>query len=116
MHGHERWSLRQLAAASGVGVRVETATVPVSPAVALVAERLGADPQALTWSGGEDYELLFAVPRRARRRFLHASGRKGLPLVTRIGLCTKESALVLVDGAGTETVPPGGFEHFGGTA
>ncbi|WP_291987730.1 thiamine-phosphate kinase [Luteitalea sp.] len=109
-------ALRQLAAASGVGVRVETATVPVSPAVALVAERLGADPQALTWSGGEDYELLFAVPRRARRRFLHASGRKGLPLVTRIGLCTKESALVLVDGAGTETVLPGGFEHFGGTA
>ncbi len=109
-------ALRQLAAASGVGVRVETATVPVSPAVALVAERLGADPQALTWSGGEDYELLFAVPRRARRRFLHASGRKGLPLVTRIGLCTKEPALVLVDGAGTETVLPGGFEHFGGTA
>ena len=34
-------ALRQLAGASGVGVRVEAATVPVSPAVADVASRHG---------------------------------------------------------------------------
>jgi thiamine-monophosphate kinase len=109
-------ALRQLAQASGVGVRVETAAVPVSAAVPVVVALAGADAHALTWSGGEDYELLCAVPRRARRRFLHATGRKGLPAMTRIGICTKEPALVLVDAEGRETALPGGFEHFGGTA
>jgi thiamine-monophosphate kinase len=109
-------ALRQLATASGVGVRVETATMPVSAAVGAVTALGGGDGHALTWSGGEDYELLFAVPRRARRRFLHASGRTGLPAMTRIGVCTKEPELVLVDTEGREAALPGGFEHFGGTA
>jgi thiamine-monophosphate kinase len=105
-------ALRQMAAASGVGVRVEAASVPVSPAVAdLVARALG-HAEALTWSAGEDYELLFAVPRRARRRFLHASGRKGLPPVTRIGVCTKEADCLVVHADGRETPLPGGFQHF----
>lgn len=107
-------ALRQLAASSGVGVRVEAALVPHSPAVAAVAARTGADPVALAWSGGEDYELLFAVPRRSRRRFLHATTRKGLPPVTRIGVCTRDADLAVVDTNGHATPMPGGFEHFGG--
>lgn len=109
-------ALRQLAAASGVGVRVETAALPVSPAVADVVNMTGIDATRLTWSGGEDYELLFAVPRRSRRRFLHATGRAGLPRVTRIGVCTKEPALLTVSASGAEEPLVGGFEHFGGTA
>ncbi len=108
-------ALRQLARASGVGVRVDAAALPVSPAVAHVAAALGRDAEALTWSGGEDYELLFAVPRRFRRRFLHASGRKGLPVVTRIGVCTKDADLVVVQADGREAPLAGGFEHFGAT-
>lgn len=109
-------ALRQLATASGVGVRVETAALPVSPAVAEVARETGADPAHLVWSGGEDYELLFAVPRRSRRRFLHATGRTGLPSVTRIGVCTREMALLTLAADGAESPLMGGFEHFGGTA
>ena len=109
-------ALRQLAAASGVGVRVETAALPVSPAVADVVNMTGLDAARLIWSGGEDYELLFAVPRRSRRRFLHATGRVGLPPLTRIGVCTKELALVAVAADGSEQPLAGGFEHFGGTA
>lgn len=109
-------ALRQLASASGVGVRVETAALPVSPAVADVVNMTGADAARLIWSGGEDYELLFAVPRRGRRRFLHATGRAGLPPVTRIGVCTRESTLLTVGADGAESPLMGGFEHFGGTA
>jgi thiamine-monophosphate kinase len=109
-------ALRQLAAASGIGVRVETAALPVSPAVADVVNMTGIDATRLIWSGGEDYELLFAVPRRSRRRFLHATGRVGLPPVTRIGVCTKESSLIAVAADGGELPLMGGFEHFGGTA
>lgn len=105
-------ALRQLASASGVGVRVEAAQLPVSPAVADVASRLGVSSDNLIWSGGEDYELLFAVPRRARRRFLHTTGRKGLPAVTRIGVCTKDADLVIVHDDQRETPLPGGYEHF----
>jgi thiamine monophosphate kinase len=74
----------------------------------------GCAASALAWSGGEDYELLFAVPRRARRRFLHATGRKGLPVVTRIGVCTKDADLVIVNEDQRLTPLPGGYEHFVG--
>jgi thiamine-monophosphate kinase len=109
-------ALRQLADASGVGVRIDAAAVPISPAVAAVAPRAGVDPDALIWSGGEDYELLFAVPRRVRRRFAHVSGRTGLPAVTRIGVCTKDADLVVVDAAGRDTPLPHGYEHFAAAA
>jgi thiamine-monophosphate kinase len=105
-------ALRQLAASSGVGVRVDAAAVPLDPGVAELGALTGGDPQALAWSGGEDYELLFAVPRRARRRFLHATGRKGLPTITRIGVCTREADCVVVHADGEESSLPGGYEHF----
>ncbi len=109
-------ALRQLAAASGVGVRVDAASLPLSPAVGPVAAVTGVDAASLTWSGGEDYELLFAVPRRARRRFLHVSGRAGLPPVTCIGVCTKAADLIVVQDDGREMPLPGGFEHFASQA
>jgi len=105
-------ALRQLAGASGVGVRVDAATLPVSPAVTEVVAATGCAASILVWSGGEDYELLFAVPRRSRRRFLHATGRKGLPVVTRIGVCTKDADLVIVSEDQRLTPLPGGYEHF----
>lgn len=105
-------ALRQLATASGVGVRVEAACVPVSPAVTEIAAVTGVQADTLIWSGGEDYELLLAVPRRSRRRFLHATSRKGMPAVTRIGVCTKDADLVIVDRDERETPLPAGFEHF----
>ncbi len=105
-------ALRQLATASGVGVRVEAASVPVSPAVADVAAMTGNAADAMIWSGGEDYELVFAVPRRMRRRFLHAASRKGLPPVTRIGVCTKDADLLIVHADQQETPLPGGYVHF----
>lgn len=51
----------QLAAASGVSVEIEMERVPLAPGVEQLAAALGRDPFALGL-GGEDYELLCALP------------------------------------------------------
>ena len=52
-----------LAAASGVGIEIELDRVPAATGVAEVAAAAGRDPIELVVSGGEDYELLCAIPR-----------------------------------------------------
>ena len=107
-------ALQQIAAGSGVGMRVDKAALPLHPAVPAAAALTGTDPWWLALAGGEDYELVFTVPRRVRRAFHHATSRRGLPGVTRIGVCTREPGLVLVDADGTEASLPAGHEHFRG--
>jgi thiamine-monophosphate kinase len=51
-----------LAEASGVCVELELDAVPVASGVAEEAQRLGVAPQQLAAAGGEDYELLVALP------------------------------------------------------
>jgi thiamine-monophosphate kinase len=52
----------QLAAASGVGARIDAAALPIADGVAAVAAAAGRDALELAASGGEDYELLAALP------------------------------------------------------
>jgi thiamine-monophosphate kinase len=103
-------AVRQLAEASGTGALVETEPLPIHPGVAAVLE----DPEAIlgtALSGGEDYELLLAVPRRAGRRFAAAARLAGVT-VTRIGALTPSGAgLVLRSTTGDRPIPEG-FEHF----
>jgi thiamine-monophosphate kinase len=103
-------AVRQLAEASGTGARIEAAALPVHPGVAAV---LGDADAALgtALAGGEDYELLLAVPRRAGRRFAMAARLARLP-VTRIGVLTPAgTGLTLATMAGDRPIPEG-FEHF----
>jgi thiamine-monophosphate kinase len=72
-------AIQQMCEASGCGADVDTTAVPVHEAATLA--------QALT--GGEDYELLFAVPRRRTRLFHAAIKQAGEVAVTEIGACTK---------------------------
>jgi thiamine-monophosphate kinase len=51
-----------LAAASGVGLRIDAGALPLAPGVAEIAAAAGRDPLKLAASGGEDYELLAALP------------------------------------------------------
>jgi thiamine-monophosphate kinase len=102
-------AVRQMARASGVGATVEAAALPVHPGA---TEILGEPSQILgaALSGGEDYELLLAVPRRRQRRFLAVHRLTKLP-VTRIGTLTAERDLVLRYADRDEPLPAG-FEHF----
>ncbi len=92
---------RHLAAASGVGLRIEAAALPLAGGVEEVAAAAGRDPLALAVSGGEDYELLAALPaeRLADAQRAVGAAEAGLAL-TEIG--------VAVDGEGVEIRRPGG--------
>ncbi|MBW8059736.1 MAG: thiamine-phosphate kinase [Solirubrobacterales bacterium] len=53
---------RHLAEESGVGIRIDAGALPLATGVATVAAAAGRDPLQLAVSGGEDYELLAALP------------------------------------------------------
>lgn len=95
-------AVSQMATASGTGASVLSSKIPVDPTATL--------EQALR--GGEDYELLFAVPPRRRRAFERIAGRSAT--VTCVGEFTKGSPLLLVLNAGLADESPlgGGFTHF----
>jgi thiamine-monophosphate kinase len=87
-------AVRQVAAASGCGARIVADAVPVE-------------------AGGDDYELLLAVPPRWGGRLRQVRRHVASPALTRIGTLTRGSALVLVRD-GREDPWPEGFEHFRG--
>ncbi|MEA2720857.1 MAG: thiamine-monophosphate kinase [Candidatus Eremiobacteraeota bacterium] len=98
--------LARLCLASGAGATIEH--VPVHDAARLVALRTGDDPEAWALSGGEDFELLAAIDKRA---FRHLAGRfrahVGRELIA-VGRITEEPGLRLASGA---AVTPAGWDH-----
>ena len=104
-------AVRQLAAASGTGATVDASALPIPAAAREWFRRAGLDPFVSAVAGGDDYELLFAVPRRGRGRLATVVRQaRGVP-VTRIGQLTKEPATVLVRDGKPEPLPQG-FVHF----
>ena len=103
--------VRQIAGASGTGAELDAALLPVPPAAQEWFIRTGVDPAAAAAAGGDDYELLFAVPRRSRGRLATVVRQaRGVP-ITRIGVLTREPGVVLRRGGAAEPLPPG-FVHF----
>jgi thiamine-monophosphate kinase len=104
-------AVAQLARASRTGAVVDATDVPVEAGAAAWAAASGGDALTLALSGGEDYELLFAVAPRQRRKFLAAIKRAGALPVTRIGKLTTDAKCWLETG-GERTALPAGFGHF----
>ncbi len=104
-------AVRQVAAASGTGARVDGGSLPIPAAAAAIFQKHGKEPGRAATEGGDDYELLLAVPRR-KRRALEAMTRLARGVgITRIGELTADPALLLVD-KGREERLPEGFAHF----
>jgi len=98
-----------LAAASGVGIEVDVNAVPAAPETAEEAGHLGITPQQFAAEGGEDFELLVALP----PAFAGAAAFEaecGLPL-TRVGTAFEGSGVRFSRG-GT-VVSLSSFNHFG---
>ena len=103
--------VRQIAEASGLGATIDAAAVPIPQAAVEWFQRTGADPVIAAISGGDDYELLFAAPRRGRGRLATVVRQaRGLP-VTRVGQLTGEPALAIFRNGAAEPMPAG-FVHF----
>ncbi|HEV2177436.1 MAG TPA: thiamine-phosphate kinase [Terriglobia bacterium] len=98
--------LTQLCEASGVGASLAADRIPVPEVPGYSSARL----LDLALNGGEDYELLFTVPRRLATRIPSRLGHLSLH---RIGEIRGSSDLILVRPNGKEVaVKPGGFDHF----
>jgi thiamine-monophosphate kinase len=105
-------ALRQIADASGCGVEIDADAVPIEPAARAWWEAQGIDPVTAAMTGGDDYELLVAVPRRWRGRLRHATSRVARPALQRIGILTRDPATRVLVRSGRREPLPQGFEHF----
>ena len=102
---------RQIAQACDAGVTIDAGSLPIHPGALDWCRRSAIDPASFALSGGEDYELLFAVAPRMRNRFLNAVRRAHGPGATRIGRLNTEPGEWLERAGSREPLPPG-FAHF----
>jgi thiamine-monophosphate kinase len=103
-------AVHQIAAMNGIGITVDADALPLSPDARHWFEGCGMDPTHEALTGGDDYELAFAVSPRTRGR-LRAAQRHGDVSLTRIGACTAERVVVLRQ-RGTDQPLPRGYRHF----
>lgn len=89
-----------LARASGVGIDIDSAAVPLAATLAEVALTLGADARHWVLTGGEDHALLACFPAGA-----------ALPTGWTVLGVTRQGCGVTVDGHAYD-VAPSGWEHF----
>ena len=78
-------ALRQVAAASGCGVRIDGNALPIDPEAAEWWRGRGVDAVSAALAGGEDYELMFAIPKRGGGRLRNVTRQVADPPLTRIG-------------------------------
>jgi thiamine-monophosphate kinase len=100
-----------LAAASGTGIRIGGATLPLQDGVAEVASAAGLDPLRLAASGGEDYELLAALPPRRLDEAVAKIEKAGGAALTRVGDVVAGDG-VAIRLRGGVSVSAAGFDQF----
>jgi thiamine-monophosphate kinase len=99
----------QLAAAGSAWLRIELDRLPLQGGVDEVAAAAGVDPLDLATAGGEDYELLAALPPERISGAVSAVERAGTSL-TVIGEVSRGEGVEL-RGPGGVTRPARGFDH-----
>ncbi|KYH30903.1 thiamine-phosphate kinase [Neomoorella mulderi] len=102
-----------LAQASGVGIILEAAAVPIAPATRQLAAIYQKDPLAYALYGGEDFELLLTCRPDKVAAVQEAIARACQTPVTPIGnvVPATEGITIIIDG---KRLPlnPGGYNHF----
>lgn len=97
--------------ASGVGARIEAASLPIQPEVVTIATLAGRKPHDLALFGGEDYELLFTVSSERADALAHELLEATGVRATAVGTMCEESALMLVQQGQSSPLPLGGWDH-----
>jgi thiamine-monophosphate kinase len=105
-------ALRQVARASGVGVRVDGDALPIDACAREWWNGRAIDPVIAALGGGDDYELLFAVPPKRGGAMRSVRRHVADPQLTKIGVFTKDPRELVVERAGKQHALPEGFEHF----
>lgn len=102
--------LYRLCRASDVGATVDASRLPVDSALADLGELAGLDPLAAALYGGEDFGLLFTVPKRRLEKVESLAGRFAL---RRIGTIDDGAGVRLVRDGRRAPLADAGFDHFG---
>lgn len=100
-----------LARASGVALEIDAGTLPLAKGVAEVAAAAERDPLQLAVSGGEDYELLAALPAERLGDASTAIGEAAETTLTPIGRVTAGEG-VEIRQPGGEPLEAEGYDHF----
>lgn len=103
--------VRQICEMSRVGAAIDAGAIPIDAGPQAWFARHGIDPLAAAIGGGDDYELLFTVPRRSRGRLATVVRQAQGVGITRIGEVTRERDIVLRRDGRDEPLPSG-FSHF----
>ncbi|HEU4392960.1 MAG TPA: thiamine-phosphate kinase [Solirubrobacterales bacterium] len=101
-----------LAAASGVGLAIDAGALPLAKGLAEVAAAAGRDPLELAVSGGEDYELLAALPPELLAGAGAEIGMAAETTLTQVGE-VRAGGGVEIRLPGGETLMPTGFDQLG---
>lgn len=100
----------RLAKASGCGILVDLAPIPISPAAHRLSQTTGKTPLEHALGDGEDFELLLAVPPEAAAEML-ADQPLAIPL-TGIGTFIDQPGLWKEETDGTRSpLSPTGYQH-----
>jgi thiamine-monophosphate kinase len=95
-----------LASASGAAARIELSALPLAEGVSAVADAAGVDAFELATAGGEDYELLVALPPEGLESATDALDAIGVRL-TAIGQAVSGTGVELIDAGGVARTPRG---------
>lgn len=96
--------LHRLCRASKAGAEIEAEELPFPDRFIPLCEAIGADPLTLALGGGEDYVLLFTLPRDSEPPVELACRR--------IGTITKRSGVFLLQDGKRRKLPELGWDHF----
>jgi thiamine-monophosphate kinase len=101
--------LGHLCRAGSLAAEIDATALPLSPP----AQQAGTDWLTAILTGGDDYELLLAVPPNQEAALQHATREAGMP-VTRIGSFHAGPPGVMVRGRDGKplSLPRGGWSHF----
>jgi thiamine-monophosphate kinase len=102
-----------VATQSAALVVIEAEAIPIAPGVAAVATAIGQDPLELAAAGGEDYELLTALPPAAVAPAREALAALNLPLtaIGKVEAAGDGSPRAELRRRGGEAVPIRGFDQ-----
>lgn len=103
---------RHVAQASGVALQVDIGSLPLAKGLAEIAAAAGRDPLELAVAGGEDYELLAALPPERLVAASECIAEEAETTLTPIGevVAGEEVELRLPGGGLLES---SGYDHFG---
>jgi thiamine-monophosphate kinase len=101
--------LYRLCRASDVGATVEADQLPVDSALADLGPLAGLDPLAAALYGGEDFGLLFTVPKKKVAAVENLAGRFAL---RRVGTIDDGAGVRLVRNGRRAPLTDAGFDHF----